>query len=184
MNQQSASKWGGRFRPWKQEAVAECNKRHSASGEAVVALMGREGVVGKWASRLAVTKERGEEGGWWQIEPARGVASARGSKAKSSTTMARDSTAGRGSTAMGGTTRVGTTTQGASWHNNDSKGRHENEGRIDEGQKVLHDGSTEGKMRRRIALTKGGMMTARGDTARGGTVRAAQQRAAQRKAVW
>ncbi len=53
---------GGRVRPWKQEAVAERNKWHSVSGEAVVALMGGEGVVGKWASRSAVTKERGGGG--------------------------------------------------------------------------------------------------------------------------
>jgi hypothetical protein len=105
----------------------------------------------------------------------RGVASARGSKAKGSTTMARDSTAGRGSTATGGMTRVGTMTQGVARHDDDSKGRHEKEGRINKGRKGLHDGSTEGEKRRRIALTKGGLMTARVDTARGGTARAAHQ---------
>jgi hypothetical protein len=62
MNQQSASKWGGRFRPWKREAVAERDKRHSASGEAVLVSMGGEGVVGKWATPSAVTKERGGGG--------------------------------------------------------------------------------------------------------------------------
>jgi hypothetical protein len=98
----------------------------------------------------------------------------RGSKAKGSTTKARDSPAGRGSTATGSTTRVGTTTQEVARGNNDSKGRHEKEGCINEGRKGLHDGSTEGKMKRRIASTKGGMMTARGDTARGGTARVAQ----------
>jgi hypothetical protein len=89
--------------------------------------------------------------------------------------MARDSTAGRGSTATGGTTRVGTTTQGAERRDDDSKGRHEKEGRVYEGRKGLHYGSTEGETRRRIAFTKGGTMTARGDTARGGTARAAQR---------
>ncbi len=108
---------------------------------------------------------------------------AKGSKAKGSTTMARDSTAGRGSTATGGTKRVGTMTQGAARRDDDSKGRHEKEGRVDEGRKGMHDGSTEGEMRRRIASTKGGMMTARGDTARGGTARAAQRWAAQRRAA-
>ncbi len=109
---------------------------------------------------------------------------ARGSKAKGSMTMARDSTAGRGSTATGGTTRVGTTTQGAAQRDNDSKGHHKKEGCIDEGRKGLHDGSTEGETRRRIASTKGGTMTARGDTARGGMARLAQRWAAQRRAAW
>jgi hypothetical protein len=131
---------------------------------------------------LAVTKER-EEVSWQQIETARGVALARSSKAKGSTTMARDSTAGRGSTATGGTTRVGTTTQGAAQREDNSKGHHKKEGRVNEGRKGLHDGSTEGKTRRRIALTKGSTMTARGDTARGCTARAAQRWAAQRTAA-
>jgi hypothetical protein len=50
-----------RVRPWKREAAARRDKRHSASGEAVVAWMGRERVVGKWVSQSAATKERGGE---------------------------------------------------------------------------------------------------------------------------
>jgi hypothetical protein len=60
---------------------------------------------------------------------------------------------------------------------------HEKEGRVDEGRKGLHDGSTEGKTRRRIASTKGGAMTARGGTARAAQRWAARRRAARRRAA-
>ena len=65
----------GRVRLWKREheAAARRDKLHSASGEAVVASMGGERVVGKWVSQLAAMKERGERAAdgilshWWRL---------------------------------------------------------------------------------------------------------------------
>jgi hypothetical protein len=47
-----------------------------------------------------------------------------------------------------------------------------NEGGINEGWNSQHDGGTEGHTRRRVALMKGGTMTASGNTVNGGTMTA------------
>jgi hypothetical protein len=57
------------------------------------------------------------------------------------------------------------------------------EGGVNEGWNSQHDGGTEGCTRRRVALMKGGMMTALGNTARGSTVGRQRQGAAQRRAA-
>ena len=126
----------GGVRSWKHKGAAQRDKRHSASGEAVVALIGGERVVGKWVSRLVAMKERGGEGGWQQIEPLGGVALARSSTAAGSTTKARGSTVtgsttmARNSMATGGATMV---TDGTTMRHNDSKGQQGNR-RHDDGE--------------------------------------------------
>ncbi len=116
---------GGGTAAGKQQAAAECNQHYFLSGEAVVASVGGEGAVDRWACRLAAEEERGggghQQGG---VASARG-GTVRGGMATGGTMMARSGmarqlhqvgawqdggTVGRGSTAMGGTTMGGTTT--------------------------------------------------------------------------
>ncbi len=56
-----------------------------------------------------------------------------------------------------------------------------NVGGINEGWNSQHDGGTKGRTRRRVALMKGGTMTALGNTVRGSTAGRRQQGAAQRR---
>ncbi len=57
------------------------------------------------------------------------------------------------------------------------------EGGVNEGWNSQHDGGTEGRTRRRVALMKGGTMTALGNNARGSTAGGRRQGAAQQQAA-
>ena len=68
INRQSASELGGEefvgsgAAAGKRQAAAEPNEHYFLSGEALVASVGGEGVVDRWASRSVAKKERGGGG--------------------------------------------------------------------------------------------------------------------------